>query len=128
MESKSAASQAERIKKLNEEENKYIRPTKKSPVFVAQCDWFGFIEENLWKEYLVNTPDGGHIGRTFAIRYHDAVNGLHEWIKENPETLKEYPKCKFDILLVDGSWDRHNDPVRKKVYTISAAKAKQLLF
>ena len=106
----------------------FITPTKKNPIFIASCDYFGYIEESTCKEYLVNTPDGGTIGRTFALHYKEAINRLHEWIQENPEVLKSYPKCKFTVSLVNGTYDRFNSPVQKKLYTLSASKAKQLLF
>jgi hypothetical protein len=109
-------------------EEEYIRPTKDNPVFVASCDYFGYIEESTWKDYLVETSRGDSVGRTFALHYKQAVNRLHEWIQENPEVLASYPKCKFDILLVDGTYDKFDSAIQKKVYTISATKAKQLLF
>lgn len=107
----------------------YIIPTKESPVFTAECDWFGFIEGNFYKRFLITEPDGGQsCGDTFAIRYHDAIVRLHEWIQENNQVLDEWPKAKFTIRLVDGSWDpRLNQRKDRVVYTISAKKAKELL-
>lgn len=116
------------------ENQEYIRPTKQSPIFVATCDYFGYIEEKHYKDYLVEAQDSRTgqtiqlVGRTFATSYANAVNRLHEWIVEHPEVIKDYPKSKFDILLVDGSVDRFDSTNQEKVYTISARKAKRLLF
>ena len=109
--------------------NDYITPTKQSPVFVATCDYFGYIEELRYKDYSIadEADNCQHVGRTFGIHFKDAVNRLHEWIQDNPHVIKEYPKCKFDIFLLDGSMDRYQTK-QVKVYTISARKAKQLLF
>ena len=107
----------------------YIIPTKKSPVFTAENDWFGFIESSLWKQHLVEGPDDlGSLGNTWATNYLDALRYLHEWIQENTFILDEYPKAKFTIRLVDGSWNHKlNQKKEEIVYTISARKAKRLL-
>lgn len=105
------------------ETSNYIIPTKKYPVYIAECDYFGYIETSYYKNSNVN----GSICSTFELRYKDAVNKLHEWIIEGKDILNEYPKCKFNIYLVDGTMDKYGTK-RKKVYTISAVKAKKLLF
>ena len=102
----------------------YIIPTKKNPVYTAECDYFGYIETEFYKDLFVNNS----YCSTFALNYKDAVNKLHEWIIDNKNILNEYPKCKFNISLVDGTIDKYNNKKEKKVYTISAIKAKKLLF
>jgi hypothetical protein len=109
--------------------DKYITPTQKSPVFMASCDYFGYIEVPLYKEWAIATLDNcTYIGSTFALTFATAVKRLHEWIVENPQIIAEYPKCKFTIECVDGSPSRFNDPKHETVYTISAKKAARFLF
>jgi len=106
----------------------HITPTKENPVFIANCDWFGNIG-GIYKDYLIDTDKIQTCGQTFALSYSDAINKLHEWIKENTETLEAYPKCKFEIFLIDGTIDtKWNLPKQRKVYTISAKNAKAWLF
>ena len=110
--------------------SKYIKPTVDSPVFTAECDYFGFIECGAYKMHSVQSPneEWETIGDTWAIGYHDAIVNLHEWIRDNPQVLKDYPKAKFHIRLVDGRWNQKLDQKREEtVYTISAKKAKRLL-
>lgn len=102
----------------------YIIPTKKNPVYTAECDYFGYIETRFYKDLIVNNS----ICSTFELNYKNAVNKLHEWIIDNKNVLNEYPKCKFNIELIDGTINKYNGTKRKKVYTISANKAKKLLF
>jgi len=81
--------------------SKYITPTKENPVFKAECDWFGFIETGLYKDWFLEEVN--IVGATFALSFADAVNKLHEWISENYEVLTDFPKCKFTILMMDGT-------------------------
>lgn len=109
----------------------YIIPTKESPVFTAECDYFGFIENNLYKFHLIECPnwDSDSICTTFALYYHDAIVNLHEWLKEHKEYVTKEPKAKFHIRMRDGSWDsKLNQAKETTVYSISAKKAKDLLF
>ena len=111
------------------ENQDYITPTKQYPVFTAECDHFGFIEEPLYKSFLVEDNEGsGSIGHTFALDFTNAIIRLHAWIKNNPHVVNEFPKCKFNLYLINGTIDkklcqRHEE----KVYSISAKKAKKLL-
>lgn len=111
-------------------DDKYIYPTKKHMVFTASCNYFGSIERGLYKEWaIVYNEEGGQlIGDTFATSFTDAVNYLHEWIQENEWCVKDYPKCIFTIESINGKLDKHEEILRRKVYSISAAKAKRLLF
>lgn len=117
----------QKVKTMNTTD--YITPTKQSPVFVAECDYFGFIEEGFYKDYCIESNNCSHCGATFELHYTDAIISLHKWIKEHRYVLDEYPKCNFNIYLVDGTmntkWDQQKET---KVYSISAKKAKQLLF
>lgn len=100
-----------------------IKPTKQSPVFTADCDYFGYIEDAPFKQSEVNNC----IYPTFELTYMAAVNRLHEWIIDNKEILNDYPKAKFRIRIMDGTLDKYQDAIQKTVYTISASKAKKLL-
>lgn len=103
--------------------NEFIIPTKSNPIFKAECDYFGYIETNVYKDALMRN----NTTSVFEISFMDSVNELHKWIKENEYILNEYPKCKFNIYAVDGSCDKFGEYVMKKVYTISATKAKKYL-
>jgi hypothetical protein len=106
----------------------FLRPTRKNPVFVADCDWFGFIEENLYKRWELPDRNGTIGGNTFSLHFTDAITRLHEWIIENKHVLKEYPKSKFSIYLINGSFNRFKEVKHQKVYTITARNAAKLLF
>lgn len=109
----------------------YIIPTKKNPVFTAVCNDFGYIEESIYKMWNirivgVENPTNA-CGCTFACNYMDAVQNLHEWIKENREYVKGLSNITFRIEAVDGSVDKWGDVIYKTVYSITAAKAKKYL-
>lgn len=110
---------------MNEE---FITPTPEHPVFTATCDYFGYIEESPYKRYAVETPDNcTHLGTTFATSFADAVTRLHEWIAEHPHIVRDYPKCKFTIECVNGSFTKYNELAYEVVYSITAKKAKRFL-
>ena len=101
----------------------YLKPTKTNPVFKAECDFLGYIENPRIKMHIVNN----NIGDTFETDFTNAITKLHEYIKQNNLHM-EYPKAKFNIYLVDGTIDKKLDsPKLKKVYTISSKKATELL-
>lgn len=104
----------------------YITPTKENPVFVADNDYFGYIE-GVYKDYKVDNGENSSVGATFGTSFTQAVNDLHEWIKEADYLLKEHPKSKFSIYAVSGEMGKYDQPRQIKVYTISAAKAKKYL-
>lgn len=105
-------------------QNKYISPTKSQPVFTAVCDHFGYIYRTLYKDYCIKNS----CGNTFATSYFNAIEELHLYILDNKWIIEEYPKCKFKIMALDGSWcEKHDRPAEVKVYEISAAKAKKYL-
>jgi len=105
----------------------YIKPTKQNPVFVAKNSYWGYIEQNVYKMWNVKNEQYNLVGCTFAVNYADAINNLHDWIIENKGILNEVPKCNFTIQCVDGTVNKFGEPVYKKVYTISASKAKKYL-
>lgn len=108
-------------------ENDYITPTKERPIFVAVNDWFGYIEVGLWKEYAVETEEGCRsVGRTFALHFMEGINDLHQWIIDNPEVVKEYPKCSFKLYEINGEL-KNGEVVKNHVYTISASRARKYL-
>lgn len=116
-------------KELKKSSLEFITPTKKEPIFVADCDHFGYIEDSPYKKARVfYANDGGYSTiKTFGTSFMQAVNDLHQWIIDNDSTIYEMPKCKFNIYLVDGTIDKYDQMKLTKVYTINAAKAKKLL-
>ena len=100
----------------------YITPTKENPIFIASCDHFGNIA-GPYKDWRI---EGVCCGDTFAVTFAGAINDLHEWLKENRDLLDEFPKSKFEIYVVDGTV-KGGEFVDKKVYSISASKAKKYL-
>lgn len=99
----------------------YITPTKKSPVFTANCTYTGFFE-GAYKMWSI----GDTAGATFALSYTDAISKLHELIIEYKHLIEDYPKCKFEIEMIDGTI-KEGQVAFKKVYSISASKAKKFL-
>ena len=98
-------------------------------VFMACNDYFGYFGSGMYKDWSVMNGNCNHGGETFAVTYADAVNMLHEYLKENEEWIvKEYPKTKYSILMVDGSVDKYGELKHTEVYSITTAKAKKLLF
>jgi len=102
--------------------SKYIIPTKEKPVFKAECDFFGYID-GPYKDHII----GNCVSNTFGVDFAMSINYLHKWIKDS-DAINNWPKCKFNLYVIDGSTDKYGDPVMKKVYTISASKAKKYLF
>lgn len=108
----------------------YVIPTKKSPVFTAYCTAFGTIERGLYKQWNIKEQGKiNQVGDTCALDYIDAVNFLHEWIKDEVDSrfIKENPSCKFCIKVIDGKLNKWDEVVEVKVYEISAAKAKKYI-
>lgn len=105
----------------------FITPTKEDPIFVAQCDYIGRIERSLYKESRVDAGEYVSCMNTFSLSYTDGITALHEWIQENSWTVKEYPKCKFILAMVDGSLNKYEEVKEVTVYSISASKAKKLI-
>lgn len=102
--------------------SKYITPTTKDPVFSAYCSVFGSIETNYYKDYMVNFC----IGSTFATNYIDAVNNLHQWIKENRDFVIKN-KASFELSLINGNIDKYGDILHTKIYKLSFKTIKSLI-
>jgi hypothetical protein len=108
--------------------NNYLTPTKQNPVFRAECDYTGFIEEGTqWKDYVVTTENNMVTASTFAVNFTNGISELHQWIMDHPWLLKTYPKAKYHLYMIDGSLDKWGDVNYKKVYTITTSRAKQLI-
>lgn len=103
----------------------YIIPTTSRPTFTADCDYFGYIERNVYKYTYVEKANC--TVNTWATSYRDAVNSLLEWIEENPHILEEYPKAKFNIDMYTGGVNKHGEMYRESVFQISAYRAKRVL-
>ena len=104
----------------------YITPTKERPVFVAYCNAFGCIDKRMYKSWNVKNDKTNSVGDTFALSFADAVNSLHEWIKDHAQFVVENPKCKFIIQVINGV-TKYDDVVFTDVYEISASKAKKYI-
>lgn len=102
---------------------------KRAPI-LASCDYFGTIERGMYKEHTLSNPKADYrtVFQPFAWNYIDAVNSLHEWIQENAWCIDEYPKCKFELFKMTNRLDKHGDYIRVRLYSITANKAKMLLF
>ncbi len=105
----------------------FITPTKERPIFKALNTYFGYIETGVYKDWEINDGTNYIGGRTFALSFADAVNRLHDWIKENQWALDSQYKASFEIYVFYGDLDKYGSPVDQKVYSISASKAKKFL-
>ena len=101
----------------------YIIPTKKEPIFKAMNDYFGYLENGIYKNALFTDC----LTSVFALTYSEAITRLHEYIIENPHLVDEMPKSKWEITVLDGTFDKHGERVAKVVYSISSAKAKKYI-
>tara|TARA_R110000772_G_scaffold153261_1_gene264256 strand:- start:22797 stop:23138 length:342 start_codon:yes stop_codon:yes gene_type:complete len=100
-----------------------ITPTKSNPVFIAENDYFGYIDPSMYKDGFC----GNCSFKIFAIYYASAINNIHQFIQLNDHLIQNFPKSKYNIYMIDGSLDKNGDTIYKKVYTISSAKAKKYL-
>ncbi len=102
----------------------YITPTKKQPIFAACNDYFGYIEPGIYKPFKIETPHGISCGYSvMGLSYADAVNNLHDWIKNNAYTAICDPKSTYTLYMVDGRVDKHGEVIYKPLYKISAKNA-----
>lgn len=109
-------------------EKEYITPTKDNPVFIAHCDYWGYIEENFYKEWEIKNENGWIIGRTYALSLDKAIANLHEFIKEYFSSGKSSlpGKAKFSIAMIDGTWnEKYNERKEYKCYEISVNQARK---
>lgn len=109
-------------------ESNYCTPSKQYPVFTATCEDFGTIEESIYKMWNIKKEGViNQVGTTFALNYVDAINNLHEWIKENADYVKRLKNINFVINAIDGSLNKWGEVVETKVYSINSSKAKKYL-
>jgi len=105
-------------------DDNYITPTKKHPVFTASCSLFGYIERCFYKQYKIKLRDNSYlVGDPFALNLTEAIAELHSWIQEESEWLKDNKQANFSIHMIDGLLDKWGEPQRLKVYEISYRKA-----
>jgi len=102
---------------------KYITPTKENPVFTGQNMYTGEFIPSAYKGWEVKNDKQWIIGDTMALSFTDAIEQIHEYIKENHEYNP--PNTKFQIEMIDGSVNKYGDPIRVPVYKISMRQAKR---
>ena len=107
--------------------SKFITPTEQNPIFMAAHSDFGYIETTLYKQWEIKRKSTYIGGYTFALNFKDAVNLLHEYIQANRWLLDGYPTATFEIYIFKGQINKWDETVLKKVYSITAKKAKELL-
>lgn len=103
--------------------NEYIKPTKDNPIFKCYNDYFGYIEDTIYKDWEIHEGDLWIVGRTFAINLSNAILKLHDYIKEHQEYIEA--NSKFTIVMVDGTLNKYGEINEKKCYSISMKQAKQ---
>lgn len=101
----------------------YITPTKNRPIFKCYNDYFGYIEEMIYKQWQIKDEKRWIIGHTFALNLTDAINKLHEYIKDNKDHIET--NSKFTIVLMDGTINKYGEIKEIKCYSISMKQAKQ---
>lgn len=106
-----------------ENQKDYIKPTKDNPIFKCYNDYSGYIEDSIYKEWVIHEEDVWIVGSTFATDLSGAIVKLHDYIKEHKEWIKS--SSKFTIVMVDGSLNRYGEVNEKKCYSISMKQAKE---
>ena len=72
----------------------------------------------------------GYLETEYLFSYSDAVNLLHEnlGIRGDWEwMLKEYPKATYSVWIMTGEFDKWDDQIVKKVYSITSAQIRKML-
>lgn len=75
----------------------YIKPTKENPIFKCYNDYYGYIEDSMYKEWEIHKGNVWSVGSTFAIDLSKAILKLHDYIKEHQESIE--PNSKFTIVI-----------------------------
>lgn len=101
----------------------YIKPTKDHPIFKCFNDYFGYIENTIYKEWEIHEDNKWIVGSTFEVDLSRAILKLHDYIKEHKETLKS--NTKFTIVMMDGSLNNKGEINEVKCYSISMKQAKK---
>jgi len=94
--------------------------------FTAECDYFGYIDGSYRRIDVTDPENNITTMQPFEYNYTEAISSLHAWIIEN-DGINAFPKAKWNIYLVDGSFGKFGQLGDDKVYSISSAKAKKLL-
>ena len=71
----------------------------------------------------------GYLDTEYLSSYSDAVNYLHKTLSISGEwewMLKEYPKATYSVWIMTGEFDKYDDEVTEKVYTITSAKIRKI--
>jgi len=100
----------------------YITPTKERPVFKALCRDFGFIEDNLYKEWNIISDKCNMVGSTYALSLADAVTKLLEFI---PTYESINSKSKFEIIMIDGTVNKYGEPIEVTAFSINFKQSKK---
>lgn len=104
--------------------NKFITPTKESPVFRVMDMYTGFtITEVSYKCWMMDTHRGKLGGETSAIDLLYAIEIVHNYFKENYENMNKGRRVAIE--MVDGSLDKYGEAQYTKCYTLSFAQAKK---
>lgn len=102
---------------------KYIIPSKEKPIFVIYDNDYGPINIGMYKDFSV---PGFGTGFTSALSYSEAVNTLHDLIREGFLNDKE-TKGAYTIYQIDGRINvKDVDIKRTKVYSINLDKARKV--
>jgi hypothetical protein len=85
---------------------------KKAPTLRIESNYIGYLET----KYLFSYTDAvNHLHENLAIR------GNWEWM------LKEYPKATYSVWIMTGKFDKYDDEIIEKVYSITSAKIRKML-
>lgn len=85
---------------------------KKTPTLRIESDYVGYLETKTIFSY---TDAVSYLGEMLAI------SGDWGWM------LKEYPKATYSVWIMTGKFDKYNDEITEKVYSITSAKIRKLL-
>ena len=104
-------------------ETDYIKPTKDNPIFKCYNNYFGYIEDSMYKQWEIHEDNVWIVGSTFATDLSGAILQLLDYIKEHKESIES--NSKFTIVMMDGSLNKKGEISEVKCYSISMKQAKQ---
>lgn len=113
---------------ISVENEKYLYPNKKSPVFVAWCDQFGNMESSMWQYkdwYVLQGDQSASIGSTYAVDYRNAIEQLHDFIEREMDWILEHSKIEFQIKEIDGSLDKYGETKATPIYKLNLNQIKK---
>ena len=85
---------------------------KKAPQLKIESNYIGYLET----EYLFSYSDAVNL-----LHENLAIRGDWEWM------LKEYPKATYSVWIMTGEFDKWDDQIIKKVYSITSAQIRKML-